>query len=168
GAAMGERALSAKTAAPSSAGAARKTAAHADAREDHFEREAERTADAVMNGRRALRPGVAPAPLSVPRPRSDDQDAGPGRELDAATRRFMEARFGYDFGRVRIHTDERAARSARSLHAWAYTSGTSIVFAGRAYDSHSHAARHLLAHELTHIVQHASCPRLAPLIRRRP
>src|SRR5947207_15020706 len=28
----------------------------------------------------------------------------PGQPLDAHTRAFMEPRFGYDFGRVRVHT----------------------------------------------------------------
>src|SRR5262249_26340546 len=41
----------------------------------------------------------------------------PGLALSAATRADMEARFGVDFGRVRIHTDERAAASARALQA---------------------------------------------------
>jgi hypothetical protein len=37
----------------------------------------------------------------------------PGRPLDAAARAFFEPRFGMDFGRVRVHTDERAAESAQ-------------------------------------------------------
>ena len=32
-----------------------------------------------------------------------------GKSLDASTREFMESRFGYDFGKVRIHTDERSS-----------------------------------------------------------
>ena len=33
----------------------------------------------------------------------------PGQPLDAATRAFMEPRFGHDFSKVRVHTDEKAA-----------------------------------------------------------
>ena len=33
----------------------------------------------------------------------------PGKPLDATTRTFLEPRLGYDFSRVRVHTDEHAA-----------------------------------------------------------
>ncbi|MDO8597875.1 MAG: DUF4157 domain-containing protein, partial [Sulfuricaulis sp.] len=83
----------------------------------------------------------------------NDVLAAPGRPLDATTRRFMEARFGHDFSNVRIHTDERAVQSARSVDALAYTSGANIVFSGGAYNPHSSAGKHLLAHELAHVIQ---------------
>lgn len=35
-----------------------------------------------------------------------------GQPLDTPTRAFMEPRFGHDFGKVRVHTDARAAESA--------------------------------------------------------
>jgi hypothetical protein len=37
----------------------------------------------------------------------------PGRPLDPAVRAALEPRFGHDFSRVRIHTERRAAESAR-------------------------------------------------------
>ena len=40
----------------------------------------------------------------------------------------MEPRFGHDFRRVRVHTDIKAAQSARSIDAKAYTAGNHIVF----------------------------------------
>ncbi|MGB9177080.1 MAG: DUF4157 domain-containing protein, partial [Methanoregula sp.] len=52
----------------------------------------------------------------------------PGRPLDAGMRAFMEPRFGYDFSGVRIHTDAKAAESARAVNALAYTVGNRIVF----------------------------------------
>ena len=56
----------------------------------------------------------------------------PGQPLDPATRAFMEPRFGYDFSRVRVHSDGAAAKSARDVNAHAYTVGRDIVFgAGR-------------------------------------
>src|ERR1051326_8628299 len=43
----------------------------------------------------------------------------PGRPLDPTTRAAMEPRFGLDFSRVRIHSDARAAESARAVGAGA-------------------------------------------------
>jgi Domain of unknown function (DUF4157) len=77
----------------------------------------------------------------------------PGQPLDVATRAFMEARFGQDFGDVRIHTDARAAESARSQPALAYTVGREIVFGAGRYQPHTGEGKRLLAHELTHTLQ---------------
>ncbi|MBZ5522158.1 MAG: DUF4157 domain-containing protein [Acidobacteriia bacterium] len=77
----------------------------------------------------------------------------PGRPLDGTMRSFMEPRFGHDFSGVRIHTDPRAAESARSVNALAYTVGRNIVFASGQYSPGSPAGQRLLAHELTHVVQ---------------
>ena len=76
-----------------------------------------------------------------------------GRPLEAQTRSFMESRFGQDFSRVRVHTDARAAESARAVNALAYTVGTNVVFGAGAYAPETSAGRRLLAHELTHVVQ---------------
>ena len=43
----------------------------------------------------------------------------------------MESRFNRDFGHVRVHDDDRAAASAQSLNARAYTVGSSVVFGAR-------------------------------------
>jgi hypothetical protein len=40
-----------------------------------------------------------------------------GSPLEAAFRTEMEDRLGHDFSRVRVHTDERAAESARAVSA---------------------------------------------------
>jgi hypothetical protein len=53
---------------------------------------------------------------------------GGGQPLDAATRTFMEPRFGFDFSRVRIHADAAAAHAAESVQAHAYTLGNNVVF----------------------------------------
>ena len=76
----------------------------------------------------------------------------PGRPLAAPDRAFFEPRLGTDLSAVRIHDDSRAADSARSIRARAYTLGSHIAFADR-MDSASHDGRHLLAHELAHTVQ---------------
>lgn len=77
----------------------------------------------------------------------------PGRPLDAATRAYMEPRFGHDFRQVRIHTDARAAESARAVKAAAYTVGRHVVLGAGRYAPGTRAGRQLLAHELAHTVQ---------------
>jgi hypothetical protein len=79
----------------------------------------------------------------------DDVLRLPGSPLEPGVRDEMEARLGHDFSRVRVHTDARAAESARAADAVAYTVGREVVF-------DSGAGRHdkrLLAHELAHVVQ---------------
>ena len=77
----------------------------------------------------------------------------PGQPLDAATRSFMEPLFGHDFSGVRVHTDGRAAESARAVNAMAYTIGPDVVFGEAQYESGTPQGKQLLAHELTHVVQ---------------
>lgn len=77
----------------------------------------------------------------------------PGRSLDENTRTFMESRFGYDFSQVRIHTNARAGQSARAINAAAYTVGNKLVFGDGSYSPSSPQGRHLLAHELAHVIQ---------------
>jgi hypothetical protein len=83
---------------------------------------------------------------------SDAINAG-GAPLDEGTKSFMENRFGYDFGNVKIHTDTIAAKSAQSINALAYTNGNSIVFNHGQYSPETENGKRLLAHELTHVVQ---------------
>ena len=82
-----------------------------------------------------------------------------GRPLDSDNRNFFEARFGRDFGAVRIHTNSQAADSARSVNALAYTVGSNVVFNSGQYAPQSDQGRRLLAHELTHVVQQNHLPR---------
>jgi hypothetical protein len=77
----------------------------------------------------------------------------PGVPLESATREDMQQRFGRDFSGVRVHTDPRAAESARAVDAHAYTVGQHIVFDHGRYQPHSASGRHLLSHELAHTVQ---------------
>lgn len=77
----------------------------------------------------------------------------PGQPLDAETRAYMEPRFGHDFSKVRIHADAQANESARSVNAQAYTVGRRIAFADGQYSPGTSEGRHILAHELAHVVQ---------------
>jgi hypothetical protein len=85
----------------------------------------------------------------------------PGQPLDPATREAMEARFGHDFGRVRVHTGERAAESAQSVDARAYTVGQEVVFDAGRYAPGTGLGQQLLSHELAHVAQRAAQPSLA-------
>ena len=132
----------------------------------------------MRDGQTAAQPPVQPGPTQVladPAKKEDipiqrkadaaselEPDAAPevesvlsssGKSLDPETRRTMESRIGFDFGKVRIHSDSRAAASARSLQARAYAVGSDIVFGPGRYAPNTTDGRRLLAHELTHIVQ---------------
>ncbi len=78
-----------------------------------------------------------------------------GRPLEGTTRAHFEPRFGYDFGSVRVHSDARAGAAAEAVGAEAFTVGTNIVFGASAYRPDSASGRHLIAHELGHVAQHA-------------
>lgn len=77
----------------------------------------------------------------------------PGQSLPSDVRPEFEQHFGHDFSRVRVHTDTSAAESARALQANAYTVGQDIVFGTGQYSPKTRRGRHLLAHELAHVVQ---------------
>jgi hypothetical protein len=77
----------------------------------------------------------------------------PGHPLDQETRSFMEPRFGRDFSHVRVHSDSRAAESARAVNALAYTIGSHVVFGPGQYAPQTEHGRRLLAHEMVHTLQ---------------
>ena len=85
--------------------------------------------------------------------------SGSEREAEAVADRVTAmaappaARF--DVSRVRVHTDARAAASARALGALAYTMGHDIVFGPGQYRAGMPAGGRLLAHELAHVGQQA-------------
>lgn len=79
--------------------------------------------------------------------------ATPGQPLDPSTREQMQGRLTWDFGAVRIHSGERAARSARGLGAAAYTVGSQIVLGPGHPGLSTPGGQRLLAHELAHVVQ---------------
>jgi uncharacterized protein DUF4157 len=81
---------------------------------------------------------------------------GSGKPISESARSFMEPRFGRDFSHVRVHTGARAAESAQSFNAQAYTVGRDIVFGNGYYQPETAGGRRLLAHELTHVVQQQS------------
>ena len=81
-----------------------------------------------------------------------------GTPLPTEVRADMEGRFGTSFGDVRVHNDGAAHESAKSVNAQAYTVGSNIVFQRDTYDPSSDAGKHMIAHELTHVVQQRNGP----------
>lgn len=82
-----------------------------------------------------------------------DVVSGGGSPLHDGVREKMESAFGQDFSDVRVHSDSAASSSAESVAATAATVGNHIVFRSGAYNPSSSQGQHLLAHELTHVVQ---------------
>jgi len=128
---------------------------------ERLETEANRIADLVVDGA----PGGLVA-SALTQPPGDTADLPPvagqilssfGHGLDAASRAFMEGRFGRDFSSVRLHAGAEADNAARALSARAFTFGPHVV-SGRALDSNSREGRHLLAHELAHVAQQGFAP----------
>nr|CBH39167.1 hypothetical membrane protein [uncultured archaeon] len=78
---------------------------------------------------------------------------GDGQPLSESVRAYFEPRFGYDFSQVRVHTDARAAESARVVNARAFTIGRNVTFGSGEYQPETAKSRRLLAHELTHVLQ---------------
>lgn len=81
---------------------------------------------------------------------------GGGEALPSATRSFMEGRFGWDFSSVRVHSNAEADALAHQLDARAFTVDSDIFFAKSQYRPDRPEGRHLLAHELTHVVQQSA------------
>jgi outer membrane protein OmpA-like peptidoglycan-associated protein len=123
--------------------------------DDPMEREADDVAARVMRAGPVQRKAGSSAMPSANGALATQVDGlrGGGAPLAQSTRNFFEPRFGQDFSAVRIHANARAAESARSINALAYTHGSDIVFARGQYQPESFAGRKLLAHELAHVVQ---------------
>ena len=119
---------------------------------DPFEREADRVAEEVAGGRSGAPSRISNALPSLRRMAGTEGPVeapdvvgealrSPGQPLGAGVRAFMEPRIGHDFSRVRVHTNELAARSARSVNALAYTVGSDVVFRDGQYAPETPAGR---------------------------
>lgn len=119
---------------------------------DAFEQKADGVAGRVM---RAPAPAasVSTSAGTASPPIVHEVLRSPGQPLDAATRALMEPRFGHDFGQVRMHSDPKAAESARAVNALAYTVGRHVIFSEGSYGLSSPQGTRLLAHELAHVIQ---------------
>jgi hypothetical protein len=84
--------------------------------------------------------------------------SGGGEPLEPTLKQAMESSLGADLSDVRVHTDARASQSAQALQADAYTAGNHVVFQRQRYQPDTDAGLHMLAHELTHVVQQRTGP----------
>ena len=144
---------------------------------DAYEQDADRAAERVMSARdlpgvhgrgvgnqsidvglQAKRAGSNSSFETAAPPIVHEVLSSPGQPLDAPAREFMESRFGRAFDYVRVHTDAKAARSAREVNALAYTAGRDIVFGASQYQPHTNNGLGLLAHELSHTIQQGAAP----------
>lgn len=115
--------------------------------DDKHGHETGRVGDGVMRTADRRVGGLEPVP-----------SRGEGQPLSASTRAYFEHRFAEDFSRVRVHSDQHAAQSARSVNALGYTAGSDIVFDTGRYAPDTADGKRLLAHELTHVVQQGATP----------
>ena len=137
---------------------------------DPQEQEAERVAHRVMSGMppcqvcagapghvqaKAHAGGVhgAAVPAAAASAAAAASRGGGGAALSAGLRGFFEPRMGSDLGDVRVHTGASAARSAQALNARAYTVGSDVHFGAGQFQPDTQPGRHLIAHELTHVLQ---------------
>jgi len=81
-----------------------------------------------------------------------------GQPMPKASRDFFEPRFGADFSNVKIHNDSTAHETSAAINAKAYTLGNHVAFGKGQYNPESSEGKHLMAHELTHVVQQGGAP----------
>src|SRR5690606_22525532 len=81
-----------------------------------------------------------------------DGARGAGTGLGSDLREKMEAGFGTDFSDVKVHQDSTSDTLNRQMTAKAFTTGNDIFLRSDA----STSDEHLMAHELTHVVQQRS------------
>ncbi|MCW7541380.1 DUF4157 domain-containing protein [Aquabacterium sp. A7-Y] len=134
--------------------------------EDASEREATTAARAVMTMSAPSLSRAVPGIIHRSSARSGSAAVLPGgpaggQPLPARVRRFMEPRFGADFGSVRVHADAQAALASRNLGARAFATGNRIFFGSGQYQPDTLAGQELIAHELAHTVQQGAAPRAA-------
>lgn len=154
--------------------------------DDPLERAADAMADRALAGSTASTTGITASPIAMLRrvcAECADEDAlrrapdvmaaqrepiAPdivhdvlaqhGEPLMPALRQRMESGLGHDFGNVRVHRGDLAARASSAVGARAFTVGNQIAFAANAYAPGTPHGDRLIAHELAHVVQAGAAP----------
>ena len=90
--------------------------------------------------------------------REIDSSVGRGGALTPDLQLSMGQAFKHDFSGVKIHNDTQGDKLARSMDAQAFTVGKDIYFRQGSYKPDTIQGKHLLAHELTHVVQQSNEP----------
>ncbi|EGJ31096.1 hypothetical protein LYNGBM3L_43020 [Moorena producens 3L] len=78
---------------------------------------------------------------------------GRGKPLSETIRHPLEQAMGADFSGVRVHRDAQSDKLNQSIQAKAFTTGQDVFFRKGEYQPGRRGGLHLLAHELTHVMQ---------------
>jgi hypothetical protein len=89
-------------------------------------------------------------PVSYTKPKIPE---GGGTSLPGDVREKMEPRLGADLSRVRVHTGGDSQKAAGDFGARAFTVGDDVHFNAGEFKPGTKDGDHLIAHELTHVVQ---------------
>jgi hypothetical protein len=117
-----------------------------------IQRAAEEEEELQMKHDATPRVGLEGGPVGQDIASQIESQRGGGASLDSSFRSQMEGAFGADFGSVRVHRDAQADTLNRQMTAKAFTTGNDIFLRSDASTGDSH----LMAHELTHVVQQRS------------
>ena len=125
---------------------------------DQDEQEADAVANEVVSGGKIARKisgGGGSSGIVVSRKMESRllQSQGGGQPMPQGLRSMMEDAFGQDFQQVRLHTDSEAASISSSIGAKAFSHGSDIYFNRGEFAPETTAGQHLVAHELTHVLQ---------------
>jgi hypothetical protein len=93
-------------------------------------------------------------------------DSMQGDPLNSSVRAEFEHRFGQSFDGVRVHTHDDATAACDRLGARAFTYGEHLFFQRGEFQPQTSAGRHVLAHELAHVLHQRESGR--PIIQRKP
>jgi hypothetical protein len=89
-----------------------------------------------------------------------------GAALDRAAHEHVSRSTGFDFSRIRIHSDTKSAEMADALNADAFTVGPDIYVGAGALQRGGMEANRLLGHELAHAAQQSRTgPALQPKLK---
>lgn len=89
-----------------------------------------------------------------------ENKSGKGKMLPKSVKSEMETSFQRDFSDITIHTGTDAVKMNKELGAQAFTHGKDVYFNSGKFDPDSTQGKHLLAHELTHVVQQTSSKKI--------
>lgn len=94
------------------------------------------------------------------------QSNGGGKKLPNSLNREMSHKIGADFSDVSIHSNHNSTDLSRKIGARAFTHGTNIYFNSGEFKPGTAEGKHLLAHELTHVVQQTTRSNKVPNLQR--
>jgi hypothetical protein len=122
---------------------------------DRYEREADSAARQMGappvasdgGGGTRVRPELEELEASISRAR------GGGQSLADRVLKPMEQAFGADFRRVRVHQGTESDELCRTIAARAFNVGDHVFVRNGEHVGNGSSGRHLLAHELAHVVQ---------------